>query len=189
MVKFRQQPLGGVDSTTVSGKRAGNSWFGSLSVTSEFHRGAFKFAPYVRLDAMTAHLNQYGENGDPLAALTYQSNNISSVAGVVGLRGSVDVTEGANTYTPNLRVEYKRALDRGFTQSMFYSQAGSGEIYAINQDDAARDIFTGAIGLRTRFRNTATLEVEYILSGTPSHEVSWQSQMIRLTGHWNFEAN
>ena len=156
-----------LDSTTVSGKRAGNSWFGSLSVTSEIRRGAFKFAPYVRLDAMTARLNQYSENGDPLAALTFQATNISSVAGVVGLRGSVDIRDGANTYTPNLRVEYKRALDRGFTQSMFYSQAGAGEIYAINQEDTTRDIFTGAIGLRTRFGNTATLDLEYSLSGTP----------------------
>ena len=178
-----------LDSTTVSGKRAGNSWFGSLSVTSEIRRGAFKFAPYVRLDAMTAHLNQYSENGDPLAALTYQATNISSVAGVVGLRGSVDIRDGANTYTPNLRVEYKRALDRGFTQSMFYSQAGAGEIYAINQEDTTRDIFTGAIGLRTRFGNTATLDLEYSVSGTPSRDVSWLSQMVRATGHWNFEAN
>jgi hypothetical protein len=81
------------------------------------------------------------------------------------------------------------ALDRGFTQSMFYSQAGSGEIYSINQDDTTRDIFTGAVGLRTRFGNTATLDLEYSVSGTPSRDVSWLSQMVRATGHWNFEAN
>jgi hypothetical protein len=62
-------------------------------------------------------------------------------------------------------------------------------VYAINQDDTTRDIFTGAIGLRTRFGNTATLDLEYNLSGTPSRDVSWQSQMVRATGHWNFEAN
>jgi Autotransporter beta-domain len=59
---------------------------------------------------MAAHFNQYSENGGPLAALTYQWTNISSVAGVVGLRGSVDIRDGANTYTPNLRIEYARSI-------------------------------------------------------------------------------
>jgi hypothetical protein len=178
-----------LDNTTVSGKRDGSIWFGSISVSSEFRRGVFKFAPYVRVDAMTARLDQYSENGDPNQALTYQATSISSTAGVVGLRGSVDITDGANTYTPNMRLEYKHALDRGFTQSMFYSQTGSGDLYAINQDDTTRDIFTGAVGVRARFGPAATLEIEYSLSGTPSRDVAWQSQMVRATGHWNFEAN
>jgi uncharacterized protein with beta-barrel porin domain len=179
----------GLDSTTVSGKRNGSTWFGSLSLTSEMQSGAFKFAPYARIDAMMARLNQYSEAGDPLAALTFQASNISSTAGVIGLRGSVDIKDGADTYTPNMRVEYKRALDRGFTQSMFYNQTGTSDLYAINTDDTARDIFTGAIGLRARFGNAATLEVEYSLSGTPSRDASWQSQMVRAMAHWNFDAN
>jgi uncharacterized protein with beta-barrel porin domain len=178
-----------LDNTTVSGKRNGNTWFGSLSLTSEIQRGAFKFAPYARIDAMTARLNQYSENGDPTQALTFGATSFSSTAGVVGLRGSVDMSNGADTYTPNMRVEYKRALDRGFTQSMFYSQAGAGESYAINQDDTTRDIFTGAIGMRARFGSAATLELEYSLSGTPSRDVTWQSQMVRVMAHWNFDAN
>jgi opacity protein-like surface antigen len=58
-----------------------------------------------------------------------------------------------------------------------------------HQDDTTRDIFTGAIGLRTRFGNNATLDLEYSLRGTSSRDVSWQSQMVRATGHWNFEVN
>ena len=108
---------------------------------------------------------------------------------MVGLRGSVDINNGGDIYTPNLRVEYRRALDHGFTQSMFYTQTGAGEVYAINQDDTSRDIFTGAIGLRARFGNVATLDLEYSLSGTPSAAVSSQSQMVRAMAHWNFEAN
>jgi large repetitive protein len=177
------------DNTTVSGKRDGNTWFGSIGLTSEFRNGAFKFAPYLRLDAMTARLNQYSESGDPTQALTYQAVNISSTAAVVGLRGTVDIKDDDDTYTPNLRLEYKRALDRGFTQSLFYNETGSSQLYAINQGDMTQDIFTGAIGVRARFGSATTLEVEYSLSGTPSGPASWQSQMVRAMAHWNFTAN
>jgi large repetitive protein len=177
------------DNTTVSGKRDGNTWFGSIGLTSEFRNGAFKFAPYLRLDAMTARLNQYSESGDPTQALTYRAVNISSAAAVVGLRGTVDIKDGEDTYTPNLRLEYKRALDRGFTQSLFYNETGSSQLYAINQGDMTQDIFTGAIGVRARFGSAATLEVEYSLSGTPSGPASWQSQMVRAMAHWSFVAN
>ena len=50
-------------------------------------------------------------------------------------------------------------------------------------------IFTGAIALRTRFGNAAILDLEYSVSGTPSRDVAWLSQMVRATGHWSFEAN
>jgi hypothetical protein len=108
---------------------------------------------------------------------------------VVGLRGAVDITDGANTYTPNLRVEYKRAFDRGFTQSMFYSETGAGELYAINQGGTAQDIFTASLGVRARIGASTTVELEYGLSGTPSGEVSWLSQTLRAMARWNFEAN
>jgi hypothetical protein len=55
--------------------------------------------------------------------------------------------------------------DFRWTQSMFYSHAGSGEVYAINRDGTTLDIFTGAIGLRTRFGNTASLDLECSLRG------------------------
>ena len=154
--------------TPLSGQRNGSTWFGSISLTSEMQRGNIKFAPYARIDAMMARLGQYSETGDPLGALTFQATNISSTAGVVGLRGSVDIKNGGDTYTPNMRVEYKHALDGGFTQSMFYNLTGAGGVYALDTPDTTRDIFTGAIGMRAHFGNAATIEVEYSLSGTPS---------------------
>ncbi len=178
-----------LDGGTASGQRTGSTWFGSLSLTSEMQRGNIKFAPYARIDAMMARLNQYSETGDPLGALTFQSTNISSTAGVVGLRGSVDIKNGGDTYTPNVRVEYKHALDNGFTQSMFYNQVGAGGVYALNTPDTTRDIFTGAVGVRARFGSSATIELEYSLSGTPSRDTSWESQTVRAMAHWNFDAN
>ena len=177
------------DNTLVSGARTGNTWFGSLSLSYDIRQGAFKFSPYARLDAMMARLNQYSEAGNVSQALTFQSSSFSSTAGVVGLRGSVDIKDDLVNYTPNARVEYKRAFDRGFTQSMFYNEIGPGGIYTVGQEATTRDVFTGAIGLRARFGGGATLEVEYALSGTPSRDVSWQSQMIRAMAHWNFDAN
>jgi uncharacterized protein YhjY with autotransporter beta-barrel domain len=138
---------------------------------------------------MTARLNQYSESGDLSQALTYQATNISSTAAVIGLRGTVDIKDGDDVYTPNMRIEYKRALDRGFTQSVFYNETGSSQLYAINQGDVTQDIFTGAIGVRARFGPATTLEAEYSLSGTPSGSTSWQSQMVRLMARWNFTAN
>ena len=178
-----------LDNTTVSGKRNGSTWFGSLSLNSEIRNGAFKFAPYVRIDAMMAQLGQYSEAGDPNQALTYQATSFSSVAGVLGLRGSVDFKDGADTYTPIMRFEYKHALDSGFTQSMYYIQTGPSGIYGLNQDATTRNLFTGAVGLRARFGTAATLDLEYSLTGAPSGNSSWQSQMIRAIAHWDFQAN
>jgi uncharacterized protein YhjY with autotransporter beta-barrel domain len=178
-----------LDNTSVAGKRDGSAWFGSISVSTDFRRGALKFSPYVRLDAMSARLDQYSEAGDVNAALTYQATNISSIGGAVGLRGSLDICDGADTYTPTMRLEYKRAFDGGFTQMMYYNQTGPGTLYALNQDGTTRNLFTGALGLRARFGTAATLDLEYSLTATPSGDTSWQSQMIRAIAHWNFEAN
>ncbi len=60
-----------LDNTTVSGSRNGSTWFGSINVNYEIKRGAFKFSPYVGINAMTARLNQYSEAGDANQALTY----------------------------------------------------------------------------------------------------------------------
>ena len=186
----RWAPLYG---TTVSGRREGSTWFGSLSVGSEFRRGIFRFSPYARIDAMTAKLDEYSETGNALAALTFKATSVSSTAGVLGLRGSVDLRDGANTYTPNMRIEYKRAFDRGFSQSMFYADAVAGNLYTLNTDATTRDVFTGAVGIRANIGPAATLELEYGVSGTPtqnvSQNVSWISQMVRAAAHWNFEAN
>jgi uncharacterized protein YhjY with autotransporter beta-barrel domain len=178
-----------LDGTTVSGKRDGGTWFGSFSVSSEFRRGIFRFSPYARIDAMTAKLGEYSETGDALSALTFKATSVSSTAGVLGLRGSVDFSDGANTYTPSMRIEYKRAFDRGFTQSMFYGDTAGSNLFAINTDATTRDVFTGAIGIRANIGPAATLELEYGVSGTPAQNVSWVSQMVRAAAHWNFEAN
>jgi uncharacterized protein YhjY with autotransporter beta-barrel domain len=188
-LNFDNKRLSALDGSALSGKRGGNAFFASLGLHYDIRMGAIKFTPYARLDTMKAGLNQYSESGDASQALTFRATNFSTTAGVVGLRGSVDIRSDDVTYTPNMRVEYKRALDRGFSQSMFYSEAGVGQVYALDQNDMTRDIFSGGLGIRARIGSSATLEVEYSLTGTPSRDLSWQSQMIRAMAHWNFEAN
>ena len=170
---------------TVKGSRDGSATFGSTTFSAETQEGDLKLATYLQFDAMTAKLNAYSENGNPGETLSYDDASFSSLAGAVGLRGSVDFTRGSRTFTPHVRVEYKRAFDSSFSQSLYYNDTGPGTVYAVNQADAARDIFTGVIGMRTTLGSAATFDFEYGASGEPSSETNSISQTVRTAVHWN----
>ncbi len=178
-----------LDSTTVSGERKGSSTFGSTTVSTDLYRGDYKFSPYLQFDAMTATLNAYNETGASDQALTYNAANLSSTAGAIGLRGSVNVQDGDITYTPHMRVEYKRAFDDNFSQSLFYSDTGAGTLYSITQPDTTRDIFSGVVGVRALMGTAASVDVEYGASGDPSSDTSSITQTVRTKVHLNFDGN
>jgi hypothetical protein len=60
-LNFDNQRWVTLDSVLMSGTRSGSSWFGSFSMGPEMRYGAFKWAPYIRGDFLSAHLNDYSE--------------------------------------------------------------------------------------------------------------------------------
>jgi uncharacterized protein YhjY with autotransporter beta-barrel domain len=150
-----------IDSTSVKGERTGGSWFGSLGVSTELKYDAWKIAPYLRADFMTASLDTYAEQGATNQALTFGATSFSSTSAVVGVRTFYDIATAWGMLTPTLRGEYRHALDGGFNQSMYYTDLGSGLSYGLVQSAATRDLFTTALGVRARDSGVTSVDLEY----------------------------
>jgi hypothetical protein len=66
------------DSTFVFGRRGASDAYGSISLTQEMNSGAWKFAPYTRLDVIHIGLNSFTENGPDIFALNYTGLDATS---------------------------------------------------------------------------------------------------------------
>ena len=183
---FDNRRADSLSGSSVSGKRTGDGWFGSIGISHNLNYGSFRISPYARFDTMTATLAKYSEEGDPAAALTYGASKVTSNSAVVGLRGSIDIQDDTTVFTPIGRIEYRRIFDGALAQEMYFSDLGAGTSYRLDQGAASRNLVTGAIGLRARFGVSGMVEVEYGRSGSPERFASWQSQIIRATARWGF---
>src|SRR6185312_6883757 len=116
----------------------GSYWFGSVAASLEAKFGAFRLAPYVRGDYMSASLDGYSEQGSNSELLTFGAMDFRSVSGSLGLRGSYDIPTVWGVLTPIARAEYRQALDGAFQQSMYYSDLGSSISSVLDQSSAVR---------------------------------------------------
>ncbi len=149
------------DGTMVNGTRTGSYWFGSLGTSFEVKYGALKLAPYVRGDITSTTLEGYSEAGTSTEALTYGAMQFRTVTGTLGLRGSYDIAMNWGTLTPMARLEYRRALDGAYSQSMYYSDLGSAGSSVLNQASASRNLVTGSVGFRASVPGGMAFEMVY----------------------------
>jgi uncharacterized protein YhjY with autotransporter beta-barrel domain len=152
------------DGTTATGDRSGSYWFGALTASFELHHDAFKFAPYVRADFMSANLGAYAEQGASGGLLNYDTMKFNAMSGAVGLRGSIDIPVSYGTLTPTARIEFRQTSQSAYAQSMFYSDLGAGSSVVLNQPAGTYTLITGAVGLRARMAAGLSIGLEYALS-------------------------
>jgi uncharacterized protein YhjY with autotransporter beta-barrel domain len=164
-LSFENQRYNSFDGSTVAGSRPGSEWFGSIVASTDFKSGAMKISPYLRADMMSASLQGYAEQGASSLALTYGSASFNSTTAVAGLRGTYDIATSWGVLSPTARVEYRRELENGFNQSMFYSDLGPGQSYVLAEPDAALNLISGAVGLRARAGDHLSAEFEYGATG------------------------
>ena len=62
---------------------------------------------------------------------------------------------------PTGRLEFRHEFDGGFNQALFYSDAGPGQTYVLNEANLAVNTFTGAVGVRARAGEHVSAELEY----------------------------
>ena len=108
--------------------------------------------------------------------LTYDAINFTTVAGSVGLRGSIDIPMSFGTLTPNARVEYRQANQGSVNQSIYYSDLGCGDRLGVQPTDrrTQHDDWHGrAAGA---LDGGAWVELEY---GISSGSDSYLAQTIR----------
>ena len=120
-----------------------------------------KFAPYVRLDFMSASLNGYAEQGTNPMALTFGAMSFNSVTGAIGLRGSYDIPMDWGVLVPNARLEIRHAIDGAYNQSVYYTDMGSSLSSTLNQDATTRNSIGATLGVRARTVSGLTGELEY----------------------------
>jgi len=125
-LNFSSQRFVAFDGTTAGGARSGSDWFGSVILTSEIKQGPLTVAPYLRADIVSTSLDGYAEQGSSLA-LTYGAVGFNAAAGVLGVRALYDIDTAWGVIAPMARLEYRRELDGGFNQSMFYTDLGAGQ--------------------------------------------------------------
>jgi uncharacterized protein YhjY with autotransporter beta-barrel domain len=172
-----------IDSTSVTGARTGGSWFGSLGISTEIKRDAWKISPYLRADFMLASLDSYAEQGPTNQALTFGATSFNSTSAVLGVRTFYDVAMAWGVITPTLRAEYRHALDGGFNQTMYYTDLGSSISYGLAESAETRNLFTTAVGVRARDHGMTSVDFEY---GTTIGAASPLTQSVRATARIAF---
>jgi hypothetical protein len=70
------------------GRRDGSMWFGSLSAGLDRTSETWRLSAYGRADYLSADLDGYAETGGGLANLRFAKRDLTSLTGLVGLRGS-----------------------------------------------------------------------------------------------------
>ena len=164
------------DNVLVNGNRSGTNLFASLALSMQLKNGAFKFAPYLRGDFLSATLNSYSEEGNSSLALSYANLNSKSNSVAAGLNSSYDIPMSFGTLSPMLGLQYMHALENQQTQNMFYSDLGSANGYSLVINATPQDLASAMLGLRLQTTAGAAVDLEY---GMSQGSNSFQSQTIR----------
>ncbi len=138
-----------VNNALVEGERSGEQWFGSLSVGADLQRGdALQLTPYARVDAARATLDGYTETGDAVYALRYESMDVDTTTGNVGLRMDYRVVQSWGSFVPSLRLEYQHDFKGDGSAVLRYADLASGPFYRADLVGYDRSRFLIGLGLR-----------------------------------------
>ena len=148
------------------GSRPVTQLFGSIALTTEQKWGAWKVAPYLRLDASRMTFDSYTEMGSPIWALNYQDMTANATSGVAGVRTSYDIPMSWGLLTLLGRVEYRTLLQGEYNQQLTYADIG-GTVYTITGQPISSDMITGGLGFRAKSGNM-DLDFEYDVSAANS---------------------
>ncbi|MBN9085016.1 MAG: Ig-like domain repeat protein [Rhizobiales bacterium] len=151
----------------VMGSRNTKQLFGSLALVREERWGAWKLAPYLRLDATRLELDPYTETGSPIWALSFQKMSTQTLRGVVGLRTSYDIPMSWGMLTLLGRFEYRARMGGAYSQNLTYADLLGGPVYTITEQTLANSQMMMAVGLRAK-TETLGFDFEYQLSAANS---------------------
>ena len=144
----------------VRGQRDGDQWFGSVSAGGEFANDAWLWVPYGRIDVSRATLDSYSETGDPLLALRYESMDVDTTTGSVGLRVDYRRQMTWGSFTPQLRLEYQHDFDADAEAVIRYAD-GLGPFYRTDVPGYDRNRFVFGLGALFRTEKEWTFRLEY----------------------------
>ncbi len=145
----------------VNANREGTQWFGSVSAGADIQKGAWQFTPYVRADVARARLERYTEQGDPIFALAYNSLEVDTDTGNIGVR--IDYRREVNwgLLSPQFRVEYQHDFKGNGAQTMRYADLATGPFYRADLADFDRSRLMLGLGLLFDLDNDWSFKLDY----------------------------
>jgi uncharacterized protein YhjY with autotransporter beta-barrel domain len=152
--------LTGVDAV-VRGRRDGDQWFGSVSVGADLEHGAWQVTPYARVDIARGSLDGYTETGHPFLALHYESMDLESTTGNLGLRLELRNHMAWGWLSPQLRVEYQREFADAQAALVRYADLANGPFYTLSPTGFDRSRFMLGLGATFDSNGGWSTHVEY----------------------------
>ena len=137
------------------GHREGSMLFGSLASGYDRTTDRWSLSAYGRADFLSANLDDYAETGGGIYGLAFAKRDVTSLAGILGLRGAVAV----GALTPRIRVEWRHEFRDGGVQALDYTGL-PGFGYRIEGDQWLRDAFRVELGGDLRVGNGWRLGTE-----------------------------
>ncbi len=144
----------------VRGQRDGNQWFASISAGADLGRDAWGFTPYGRLDIARATLDAYVETGDPLFALRYESMDIDTTTGTIGLRIYYRNDTDWGSFSPQFRAEYQHDFKNEATAVLRYADL-IGQTYRTDVTGFDRNRFVLGLGGLFTMDSGWSFRIEY----------------------------
>ncbi len=145
----------------VNGNRDGTQLFGSVSMGADIQKGAWQFTPYVRADVARARLERYTETGDPIFALAYNSLEVDTDTGNVGLRIDYRREASWGLWSPQFRVEYQHDFKGNGAQTLRYADLPAGPFYRADLNDFDRSRLMLGLGVLFNFDNDWSFKLDY----------------------------
>ena len=146
-ISFKLRRYDGNSAAFMSATRPGSMLFGSTALSYDMRAGALRYAPYVRLDFISASLNAYEEQGAADWALVYSKLVVSSQGAVLGLRGQYDFAKDWGVLSLTGRAEVRHVLNGYATQRLTY-QVDPVSTSALQISGETRNGVTSGIGLK-----------------------------------------
>ena len=128
------------------GQRAGHDVFGSFTFGWDLYAADWKLTAYTRMNGMVGSLDRFTETGAGSYDLTFASQTVSAINGVLGLRGSLPLSFRSNLLTPRFTLEYQRDFAGADAGSLAYADWVGGPSYAVSVTDTSRDHLTVGVG-------------------------------------------
>jgi outer membrane autotransporter protein len=123
-------------------------------------RDAWGFTPYGRLDIARATLDAYVETGDPLFALRYESMDIDTTTGTIGLRIYYRNDTDWGSFSPQFRAEYQHDFKNEATAVLRYADL-IGQTYRTDVTGFDRNRFVLGLGGLFTMDSGWSFRIEY----------------------------
>jgi uncharacterized protein with beta-barrel porin domain len=143
------------------GNRSGDEWFGSVTAGYEWRGNHLLLSPYARLKAVWLTLDAFTETGDPTGSLLFERQNVSTVTGVLGLRGKYDFVFDWGQISPRFRLEYNHAISDGGTAALSYADWIGGPTYFVPAYESSSSFAVVGLGTDIKFANDLFVNFDY----------------------------